>query len=54
MGCIRQSAGGAGAKQMRRRRRIHANFLQGLPIAVLSFFKGFERTASGFVTPKPG
>ncbi len=33
---------GAGAKRMRRRPRTHANSRQGLPIAILSLFKGLE------------
>jgi hypothetical protein len=33
---------GAGAKRIGRRQRVHANFLQEPPIAILSFFKGFD------------
>jgi hypothetical protein len=35
---------------MRRRRSIHANFLQAPPIAVLSFFKGLQQKAIEFRT----
>ena len=34
---------GADAKRTGRRQRIHANSLQGLPIAVLSVFKGLQQ-----------
>ena len=37
------SASGADPKPTRRRPQIHANFLQDLPIAVSSVFKGFRR-----------
>jgi len=34
---------GGDAKRMRRQRHGHANFLQGLPIAVLSVLKGLSQ-----------
>jgi hypothetical protein len=36
---------------MRLQPRLHANFLQGLAIAVLSFFKGLEQKGGNFLGP---